>query len=107
MSDYQTEAEPKAWADGHAPGAVPAVQLAAQYNDGCQKHAAEHERAHDPHIANLNGDVQAKHPDWVPVSCPNCGRKCWKMPEADKLKEAQGVELLCTCGSSGAACRPV
>ena len=45
---------------------------------------------------NLNGDVQAKHPDWVPVSCPNCGRKCWKMPEADKLKEAQGVELLCT-----------
>ena len=45
---------------------------------------------------NINGDVQAKHPDWVPVSCPNCGRKCWKMPEADKLKEAQGVELLCT-----------
>ena len=45
---------------------------------------------------NLNGDVQAKHPDWMPISCPNCGRKCWKMPEADKLQEAQGVFLLCT-----------
>lgn len=45
---------------------------------------------------NLNGDVQAKHPDWVPIACPNCGRKCWKMPEADKLQAAQGVSLLCT-----------
>jgi len=25
---------------------------------------------------NLNGDVQAKHPDWEPVECPTCGRKC-------------------------------
>lgn len=33
---------------------------------------------------NLNGDVQAKHPDWKPVECPTCGRKCWKHPEADR-----------------------
>ena len=45
---------------------------------------------------NLNGDTQAAHPDWTPIACPNCGRKCWKMPEADKLQEAQGVSLLCT-----------
>lgn len=45
---------------------------------------------------NLNGDTQSKHPDWTPISCPNCGRKCWKAPEADKLKAEQGVQLLCT-----------
>ena len=45
---------------------------------------------------NLNGDTQAAHPDWTPIECPNCGRKCWKMPEADKMVETQGVKLLCT-----------
>lgn len=45
---------------------------------------------------NLNGDVQAKHPDWKPTTCPNCGRKCWKAPEADRLVKAEGVQLLCT-----------
>lgn len=45
---------------------------------------------------NLNGDIQRKHPDWEAISCPNCGQKCWKMPQADKLREAQGVTLLCT-----------
>lgn len=45
---------------------------------------------------NLNGDTQAKHPDWTPIPCPHCGRKCWKAPEADKLKAEQGVQLLCT-----------
>lgn len=45
---------------------------------------------------NLNGDVQAKHPDWQPMSCPHCGRKCWKPAEADRLQKAQGVQFLCT-----------
>lgn len=45
---------------------------------------------------NLSGDVRAKHPEWAPINCPNCGRKCWKMPEADKLKATQGVAFLCT-----------
>ncbi len=45
---------------------------------------------------NLNGDVQAKHPDWKAVECPHCGRKCWKPAEADRLQKEQGVQLLCT-----------
>ena len=45
---------------------------------------------------NLNGDVQAKHPDWEPVECPTCGRKCWKHPEADRLVKEQGAKMLCT-----------
>ena len=45
---------------------------------------------------NLNGDVQAKHPDWEPVECPTCGRKCWKHPEADRLAKEQGAKMLCT-----------
>lgn len=45
---------------------------------------------------NLNGDVQAKHPDWKPMSCPTCGRKCWKPAEADKLQKEKEVQLLCT-----------
>ena len=45
---------------------------------------------------NLNGDTKAKHPDWELIDCPNCGRKCWKAPEADKLKKEQGVQWLCT-----------
>lgn len=44
---------------------------------------------------NLNGDTQAKHPDWQPVECPCCGQKCWKPAEAEQLK-AQGVQFLCT-----------
>ena len=45
---------------------------------------------------NLNGDTKAKHPDWEPIDCPNCGRKCWKAPEAERLKKEQGVQWLCT-----------
>lgn len=45
---------------------------------------------------NLNGDVQAKHPDWEPVECPTCGRKCWKHPEAGRLSKEQGAKMLCT-----------
>ena len=45
---------------------------------------------------NLNGDVQAKHPDWEPVECPTCGRKCWKHPEAGRLAKEQGAKMLCT-----------
>ena len=45
---------------------------------------------------NLNGDVQAKHPDWKPVECPTCGRKCWKHPEADRLAKEQDAKMLCT-----------
>lgn len=45
---------------------------------------------------NLNGDIQAKHPDWQEASCPHCGRKCWKPAEAEKLQKEQGVQLLCT-----------
>ena len=45
---------------------------------------------------NLNSDVQAKHPDWEPVECPTCGRKCWKHPEADRLAKEQGAKMLCT-----------
>lgn len=45
---------------------------------------------------NLNGNTQAKHPDWNPISCPKCGRKCWKMPEAEKLQREQDVSILCT-----------
>jgi len=50
----------------------------------------------DKNISGIDGDVQAKHPDWTPIQCPNCGRKCWKMPEADRLKAAQSVDFLCT-----------
>lgn len=49
-----------------------------------------------PMEKNLNGDIKAKHPDWELIQCPNCGRNCWKMPEADKMVETQGVQLLCT-----------
>lgn len=45
---------------------------------------------------NLNGDTKKKHPDWELIDCPLCGQKCWKMPAADKLKEAQAVTYLCT-----------
>lgn len=45
---------------------------------------------------NLNGDTKKKHPDWELIDCPLCGQKCWKMPAADKLKEAQDVTYLCT-----------
>ena len=45
---------------------------------------------------NLNGDTKANHPDWQLIECPACGQKCWKMPAADKLKEAQDVTYLCT-----------
>lgn len=45
---------------------------------------------------NLNGDTQTKHPDWTPISCPRCGRKCWKPAEADRLREAQAVRFMCT-----------
>lgn len=45
---------------------------------------------------NLNGNVQARHPDWQPLDCPNCGRKCWKPAEADKIQKEQGVQFLCT-----------
>lgn len=49
-----------------------------------------------PMEKNLNGDIKAKHPDWELTKCPNCGRGCWKTPEADKLVKTQGVQLLCT-----------
>lgn len=45
---------------------------------------------------NLNGDTKAKHPDWELIECPNCGRGCWKVPEAAKMQEQQGVQFLCT-----------
>lgn len=45
---------------------------------------------------NLNGDTQAAHPDWEPMACPHCGRKCWKQPEADRLIKEQGAQVLCT-----------
>ena len=49
-----------------------------------------------PMEKNLLGNIKAKHPDWELIKCPKCGRKCWKTPEADRLVEAQGVQLLCT-----------
>lgn len=48
-----------------------------------------------PLDSNLNGDVQAKHPDWEATECPHCGAKCWKSPEAVKLM-AEGTQALCT-----------
>lgn len=45
---------------------------------------------------NLRGDTQAKHPDWEPVNCPVCSRKCWKPPMADKFKDDESVQFLCT-----------
>lgn len=45
---------------------------------------------------NLNGDTEKKHPDWEPMNCPHCGRKCWKPAGVDKLQQEQGVQLLCT-----------
>ena len=45
---------------------------------------------------NLNGDVQAKHPDWKPTICPICGRKCWKQKEVDRLCIEQDVKIVCT-----------
>lgn len=60
-----------------------------------------------PMEKNLNGDVKAKHPDWELVACPHCGRGCWKTPEADKLVETQGVQLLCTeCALEAGLVRP-
>ena len=56
---------------------------------------------------SLNGDVKAKHPDWELIQCPNCGRNCWKMPEADRLVKEQGVQLLCTkCALESGLVRP-
>ena len=49
-----------------------------------------------PMEKNLNGDRKEKHPDWELIECPNCGRGCWTNPEAEKLKQEQGVQLLCT-----------
>ena len=45
---------------------------------------------------NLNGDVQAKHPDWEPVNCPGCGLKCWKPPIPGKMHEDKDMQYLCT-----------
>lgn len=45
---------------------------------------------------NLNGNVQAKHPDWTLTSCPICGRKCWKQKEVDRLRFEQGAKIACT-----------
>ena len=56
---------------------------------------------------NLNGNVQKKHPDWQPVACPHCGRKCWKPAEVDKLQQEQGLQLLCTqCALETGLVRP-
>lgn len=55
-----------------------------------------------PMEKNLNGDIKAKHPDWELIQCPHCGRKCWKMPEADRLGKEQAVQLLCTECALGA-----
>lgn len=60
-----------------------------------------------PMEKNLNGDVKAKHPDWELIECPHCGRGCWKTPEADRLVEEQGVQLLCTeCALSAGLIQP-
>lgn len=45
---------------------------------------------------HIGGYVQTKHPDWEAVSCPNCGRKCWKMPEVERLQKTQDLQILCT-----------
>lgn len=45
---------------------------------------------------NLNGDTQAKHPNWTLIHCPVCGRKCWKQPEIDRLQREKGVRAACT-----------
>lgn len=55
-----------------------------------------------PMEKNLNGDIKAKHPDWELIECPNCGRNCWKHPEADVLQKEKGVQLLCTECALGA-----
>lgn len=56
---------------------------------------------------NLNGDTQKKHPDWEPMDCPHCGRKCWKPAGVDKLQKEQGVQLLCThCALEAGLIRP-
>lgn len=56
---------------------------------------------------NLNGNTQAKHPDWTPISCPSCGRKCWKFPEADRIAKEQGAKMLCTeCAIDAGLVRP-
>lgn len=60
-----------------------------------------------PMEKNLNGDIKAKHPDWELIECPNCGRGCWTNPEAEKLKQEQGVQLLCTeCALEAGLVRP-
>ena len=60
-----------------------------------------------PMEKNLNGDIKAKHPDWELIECPNCGRGCWKAPEAEKLKQEQGVQFLCTeCALEAGLVRP-
>ena len=39
------------------------------------------------------------HPDWQLIKCPECGRPCYKFPEAARLQATQGVTLMCTeCG---------
>lgn len=60
-----------------------------------------------PMEKNLNGDIKAKHPDWELIECPNCGRGCWTNPEAEKLKQEQGVQFLCTeCALEAGLVRP-
>lgn len=45
------------------------------------------------------GDVSADHPDWQPISCPECGAECYEFPEAHRLQLQQGVRIMCTeCG---------
>lgn len=48
-----------------------------------------------PTVEHL-GDVTERHPDWRRVTCPKCGKACYKFPEADRLHKKQGVELMCT-----------
>lgn len=56
---------------------------------------------------NLNGDVQAKHPDWVRMECPGCGRACWKPSGVDEMVEQQGAQMVCTeCALSAGFAQP-
>ena len=60
-----------------------------------------------PMEKNLNGDIKAKHPDWELITCPTCGRGCWKPAGVDEVVEKQGVQLMCTeCALSAGLVAP-
>lgn len=43
----------------------------------------------------LQENVPVGRPGWKLMRCPECGARCWKLPQA-KIVELQGAKGLCT-----------